>query len=58
VQWTNGDVHKIPLSHGIDRIEQMGDAAVVVGTDGADLQFQRGESQRLVAADMAASLGR
>ena len=39
MQWTNGDVHKIQLSHGIDRIEQMGDAAVVVGTDGADLHF-------------------
>jgi Beta propeller domain len=39
VQWTNGDVHKITLLHGIDRIEQMGDAAVVVGTDGADLHF-------------------
>jgi hypothetical protein len=39
VRWNNGDVHKIRLLHGIDRIEQMGEAAVVVGTDGADLHF-------------------
>jgi hypothetical protein len=39
VRWTDASVHKIPISHGIDRIEQMGDAAVVVGTDGADLHF-------------------
>ena len=39
VHWTDAGVHKITLSHGIDRIEQMGDAAVVVGTDGADLHF-------------------
>ncbi len=39
VRWANGDVHKITLLHGIDRIEQMGDAAVVVGTDGADVHF-------------------
>jgi hypothetical protein len=51
VQWTNGDVHKIRLSHGIDRIEQMGDAAVV-GTDGADLHFSavslRGSPEEMV----------
>ena len=39
VRWTDGTVHKIALAHGIDRIEQMGDAAVVVGTDGSDLHF-------------------
>jgi len=39
VHWTDTGVHTIPLSHGIDRIEQMGDAAVVIGTDGADLHF-------------------
>jgi len=39
VRWTDARAHKITLVHGIDRIEQMGDAAVVVGTDGADLHF-------------------
>jgi hypothetical protein len=39
VRWTDVSVHKIPLAHGIDRIEQMGDSAVVVGTDGTDLHF-------------------
>ena len=39
VRWASGDVHKVTLAHGIDRIEQMGDDAVVVGTDGADLYF-------------------
>ena len=39
VRWTDGTVDKIALAHGIDRIEQMGDAAVVVGTDGSDLHF-------------------
>jgi hypothetical protein len=39
VRWANGEMNKITLLHGIDRIEQMGDAAVVVGTDGTDLHF-------------------
>ena len=39
VRWTDSSVHKVRLSHGIDRIEQMGDAAVIVGTDGTDLHF-------------------
>lgn len=39
VRWAAGDVHRITVLHGIDRIEQMGNDAVVVGTDGADLHF-------------------
>lgn len=39
VRWSNGEVHQVALAHGIDRIEQMGSDAVVVGTDGADLHF-------------------
>ena len=39
VRWSNGDLHKVMLTHGVDRIEQMGSAAVVVGTDGDDLHF-------------------
>jgi hypothetical protein len=39
VRWANGDLHEILLSHGTDRIEQMGSDAVVVGTDGRDLHF-------------------
>jgi hypothetical protein len=34
-----GGPFALPLSHGVDRIEQMGPDAVVVGTDGADLHF-------------------
>ena len=39
VNWSNGDVHELELRHGVDRIEQMGKDAVVVGTDGRDLHF-------------------
>ncbi len=34
-----GGTQSIALPHGVDRIEPMGDAAVVVGTDGSDLHF-------------------
>jgi len=34
-----GDSHQLPLVHSVDRIEQMGSDAVVVGTDGKDLHF-------------------
>jgi Beta propeller domain len=37
--WKRGDVHQLTLPHGVDRIEQMGADAVVVGTDGKDLHF-------------------
>lgn len=39
VQWANGDVSSLNLKHGVDRIEQMGKDAVVVGTNGTDLYF-------------------
>ena len=34
-----GEVTRIALPHGTDRIEAMGEAAVVIGTDGSDLHF-------------------
>ena len=39
VRWSRGDSHQLSLSHGVDRIEQMGSDAVIVGTDGNDLHF-------------------
>jgi hypothetical protein len=39
VPWAGGTAHDLPLVHGVDRIEQMGSDAVVVGTDGKDLHF-------------------
>ena len=39
MNWKRGDVHQMTLPHGVDRIEQMGADAVVVGTDGKDLHF-------------------
>ncbi|HEY3026885.1 MAG TPA: beta-propeller domain-containing protein [Pyrinomonadaceae bacterium] len=39
VRWAGDDAHEFSLAHGVDRIEQMGSDAVVVGTDGKDLHF-------------------
>lgn len=39
VDWKRGDSHQLPLDHSVDRIEQMGSDAVIVGTDGKDLHF-------------------
>lgn len=39
VNWKDGEVNKLRLNHGVDRIEQMGRDAVVVGTNGTDLYF-------------------
>jgi hypothetical protein len=39
LRWVEGNVHQLSLDHGVDRIEQMGSDAVVVGTDGKDLHF-------------------
>jgi hypothetical protein len=41
VRWADrkSDVDKLELPHGVDRIEQMGGHAVVIGTDGKDLHF-------------------
>jgi len=34
-----GNSHQLKLTHDVDRIEQMGSDAVIVGTNGNDLQF-------------------
>ncbi|HEX2268408.1 MAG TPA: beta-propeller domain-containing protein [Pyrinomonadaceae bacterium] len=39
INWARGNSHQLMLPHGVDRIEQMGSDAVVVGTDGKDLHF-------------------
>ena len=39
LEWARGTLHKLNVPHGIDRIEQMGTGAVVIGTDGNDLHF-------------------
>jgi hypothetical protein len=39
VRWNGGDTHELSLEHGVDRIEEMGSDAVVVGADGSDLHF-------------------
>lgn len=39
VNWRGGNAHQLPLTHGVDRIEQLGSDAVIVGTDGKDLHF-------------------
>jgi hypothetical protein len=37
--WAGGAVRELSLTHGVDRIEEMGSDAVVVGTDGKNLHF-------------------
>lgn len=39
VNWRSARVTDLHLDHSVDRIEQMGNAAVVVGTNGSDLYF-------------------
>jgi hypothetical protein len=39
IPWAGGDAFDLKLAHGVDRIEQMGKDAVVVGTDGSNLHF-------------------
>jgi len=41
IRWADraGDINQLSLPHGVDRIEQMGSHAVVIGTDGKDLHF-------------------
>ena len=39
VRWDGSNPHELALTHGTDRIEQMGSDAVVIGTDGNDLHF-------------------
>lgn len=50
VPWAGGDTTTLALAHGVDRIEAMGTDAVIVGTNGKDLQFtsvRLGESPSL-----------
>ena len=37
--YKRGNSHQLQLGHGVDRIEQMGSDAVIVGTDGKNLHF-------------------
>jgi hypothetical protein len=39
VPWAGGALSSFSLPHGVDRIEQLGNDAVVVGTSGTDLHF-------------------
>ncbi len=39
VRRESGNITELPLVHGVDRIEAMGQDAVVIGTDGQDLHF-------------------
>ena len=39
VEWKRGEWQRLEVPHGVDRIEQMGPGAVVIGTDGKDLYF-------------------
>lgn len=39
VNWKGGNSHQLKLPHGVDRIEQLGSDAVIVGTDGKNLHF-------------------
>lgn len=39
VPWKGGDVARLGLSHGVDRIEVMGDDAVIVGQGSGNLHF-------------------
>jgi hypothetical protein len=39
VRWAGGEAHQLGLNHGVDRIEQLGSDAIVVGTSGSDLHF-------------------
>ena len=39
VNYASGELNEITLRHGVDRIEQMGSDAVVIGTNGSDLYF-------------------
>jgi len=36
LDWAHGTLHKLDLPHGVERIEQMGTGAVVIGTDDKD----------------------
>ena len=37
--WARGNLYRLDLPHGVDRIEPMGTGTVVIGTDGKNLHF-------------------
>lgn len=39
VEWARSSWHKLEIPHGVERIEQMGTGAIVIGSDGKDLHF-------------------
>ncbi len=39
LRYAEGDLQKLPLTHGVDRIEPLGRDAVIVGVNGSDLHF-------------------
>ena len=39
VEWARSRLHRLEIPHGVERIEQLGNGAVVVGSDGTDLHF-------------------
>jgi hypothetical protein len=47
VNWKSGGTSSLYLDHSVDRIEQMGGDAVVVGTNGRDLYFSPIELSRM-----------
>jgi hypothetical protein len=56
VPWRGGDVDTLKLDHGVDRIEVMGDEAVVVGSNGTDLHFSGIRLGRRVELDQRFTL--
>jgi hypothetical protein len=49
--YSGGSPFALRLVHGVDRIEAMGDGAVVIGTDGKDLHFTSVDLERQAIAD-------
>lgn len=52
VNWKGGNSHQMTLPHSVDRIEQMGSDAVIVGTDSRNLHFSSlrlGQSPEVVS---------
>ena len=39
INWLHGNVHRLDLPHGVDRIEQMGSGAIIIGADERNLHF-------------------
>lgn len=39
VRWASGNISELSVNHGVDRIEALGNDAIVVGTNGSDLRF-------------------